>query len=357
LELTGQHSEALNTYESALIQISNHDSVWQARLHRKAGNIWRLQHRYKEALQAYNLAETALGREPGGSTAEWWQEWIQIKLERMTLDYWLNHWHKISELADKLQPIMEKYGQPTQRVNFFLSLGNMNNRRDRFVVSEETLVLCRSALAISQEADNPSDIAWARFLLGFGHLWRGELDQAEAHMQASLTLAERTGDIVHQSRCLTYLTILYRKHGQVEKARHYIFRSLAIATAAQTLEIVATAKANLAWVEWCEENLSEAEVNARAALDLWQQPPVDQAIYPFQWTAFWPLIGVALAQDLTSEAVDYARALLEPSQQRLPDALTALLKEAIKSWEGGETETAHTYLNQVIELAQELGWF
>jgi hypothetical protein len=92
-------------------------------------------------------------------------------------------------------------------------------------------------------------------------------------------------------------------------------------------------------------------------MDLWQQLPVDQAIYPFQWTAFWPLIGVALARDLTSEAVDYARALLEPSQQRLPDALSALLEEAIKSWEGGETETAHTYLNQAIELAQELGWF
>jgi tetratricopeptide (TPR) repeat protein len=233
----------------------------------------------------------------------------------------------------------------------------MNNRRDRYVVSEETLVHCRAALAISQEADNPSDIAWARFLLGFGHLWREELDQAEAHIQAALTLAERTGDIVHQSRCLTYLTILYRKHGQVEKARHYISRSLSIATAAQTLEIVATAKANLAWVAWCEENLSEAEFNGRAALDLWQQPPVDQAIYPFQWTAFWPLMGVALAQDLSSEAVDYARALLDPSQQLLPDALTALLEEAIKSWEGGETETAHTYLNQAIELAQELGWF
>jgi class 3 adenylate cyclase len=357
LELTGQHSEALNTYESALNQISNHDSVWQARLHRKTGNIWRLQHRYNEALQAYNLAETSLGREPDGSAAKWWQGWIQIQLERMTLHYWLNHWHKISELADKLQPIMEQYGQPTQRVNFFLSLGNMNNRRDRFVVSEETLILCRSALAISQEADNPSDIAWARFLLGFGHLWRGELDQAEAHMQTALTLAERTGDIVHQSRCLTYLTILYRKHGQVEKARHYIFRSLAIATAAQTLEIIPTAKANLAWVAWCEENLSEAEVNGRAALDLWQQLPVDQAIYPFQWTAFWPLIGVALAQGLTTEAVDYARALLEPSQQRLPDALTALIEEAIESWEGGETEITHTYLNQAINLAQELGWF
>jgi hypothetical protein len=69
------------------------------------------------------------------------------------------------------------------------------------------------------------------------------------------------------------------------------------------------------------------------------------------------LIGVTLAQDLTTEAVDYARALLEPSQQRLPDALTVLIEEAIAYWEGGETEIAHTYLNQAINLALELGWF
>jgi hypothetical protein len=75
------------------------------------------------------------------------------------------------------------------------------------------------------------------------------------------------------------------------------------------------------------------------------------------WTALWPLISVAHIQNKVSEAVEYARTLLEPAQQRLPDALTVLLEEAIKSWEGAESETAHTYLNQAIELAQELGWF
>jgi hypothetical protein len=87
---------------------------------------------------------------------------------------------------------------------------------------------------------------------------------------------------------------------------------------------------------------------------MWQQAPL---VYPFKWTALWPLISVTHSQHQLSEAVDYARTLLEPTQQRLPDALTALLEEAIKYWEGGETEAAHTYLNQSIELAQELGWF
>ena len=175
-------------------------------------------------------------------------------------------------------------------------------------------------------------------------------------MQVALAIAERTGDMVHQARCLTYLTILYRKRSQVEEARHYVSRSLAAATAAQTLEIVATAKANLSWIAWREENLSEAKVKGRAALSLWQQLPVSHTIYPFQWTALWPMIGVALVQESETEAVDYARAMLEPSQQSLPDALNLVLEKVIKTLEGGEFEKISIHLNHAIELAQELGY-
>ena len=107
-------------------------------------------------------------------------------------------------------------------------------------------------------------------------------------------------------------------------------------------------------MKWYVGNLSEALENGRIALEMWQQAPL---VYPFKWTALWPLISVAHTQHQVSEAVDHARTLLEPTQQRLPDALTALLEETIESLEVGKTEEAYTYLNQAIELAQELGWF
>ena len=96
--------------------------------------------------------------------------------------------------------------------------------------------------------------------------------------------------------------------------------------------------------------MSEVRENGRAALDLW--PPV----YPFQWTALWPLIGAAITRDQVSEAVGYGRALLEPLQQRLPDTLTRELEEAIGRWEGGEPEIACAILDRAIELAQEMGY-
>jgi tetratricopeptide (TPR) repeat protein len=232
----------------------------------------------------------------------------------------------------------------------------MNNRRDCYVVSEDTLALCQTALAISQESENVSDIAWARFLLGFSQLWYGDLDGAEKQMQAALTLAERTGDVVHQSRCLTYLTILYRKRGQPAKVRQYASRSLTAATAGQMVEYLGMAKANLAWVAWREGNLAEAEANGRAALELWHQLPAGHSSCAFQWTALWPLIGVALLQNQVSEASDFAGALLDGSQQRLPGALTVVVKKAIAAREEDESEAVCVYLGRAIELAQEMAY-
>jgi len=175
-------------------------------------------------------------------------------------------------------------------------------------------------------------------------------------MQESLKLAERTGDVVLQSRCLTYLTVLYRKRGEVEKVRQYIPRCEKVASTGQMIEYLATAKANIAWIAWREGNVLETEGNGRAALEIWQQLPAGHASAAFHWTALWPLIGVSVARDHIPEAIDYARALLEPTRQRLPEALTVILEKAINTWEGGDAKETCTNLNQALELAQKMGY-
>lgn len=76
---------------------------------------WRIggiaQHRYEEALQAYGVAETTLGREPAESTEEWWREWIGIQLGRMWSYYLQNQVHGLTELAEKTRPVVEQYGR------------------------------------------------------------------------------------------------------------------------------------------------------------------------------------------------------------------------------------------------------
>jgi tetratricopeptide (TPR) repeat protein len=355
LEWTGEHDRARMAYQEALAHLPAEELIRQAHLYHKTGNIWRLQRQYENAHQSYELAQAVLGQGSAESTSEWWQEWVQIQLERMWMYYWLGQWREMSELAE-MRTVVEQYGTSKQCVSFFLALASMNNRRDRYMVSEETIDHCQIALAISQESEDPGEIAWARFMLGFSQLWFGDLDEAEHQIQAALALARQTGDVVHQSRCLTYLTVLYRKRGQLGKTHRYASRSLKAAVAGQMVEYSGMAKANLAWVAWREGDLARTESNAEAALDLWLRLPAAHSSCAFQWTALWPLAGVALARDRTSEASKLVGALLEPTQQRLPDVLVAVVQEALKAWAGDELEAARAHLGQALKLAEAMGY-
>ncbi len=304
----------------------------------------------EQVLQYYDMAEAVLGREPTDSAPAWWHEWIQIQLYRMILYY---NWAKLPELVEqieKVRPVVEQYGTPTQRATFFMGLTRLGWRRDRYMISEETLHYSQAALAASQESGDLNEVAFAWFGLGFSHLWCDHLDQSEKHMQTALTLAERTGDLELQARCLTYLTIVYRKHGQVEKVRWYATKALAVATTLQFSSYIRYAKGNMAWIAWREGNMAEVQKHSQATLESLEQDE------PFLWVALWPLVGLAVREQQLSNAITYARILLAPLQLRLPDALAGLLEQAIQAWDSGQPETARFHLTKAITLAQEMGY-
>ena len=347
-----QLDEARNTYQEALTRVPTQDRIQQALLHLKIAQTWKTQRRFEEALQAYSEVEAILESETTEHTLEWWQVWIDIQGDRVEIHFWLGHVPEMTELVEKTRPVVERYGTRVQRASFFERLSMRNLRRDRIVVSEETLEYYRLALAARLELENKTSIGWARYHLGFAYLWHGDLDLAEEQLQAAQVLSEQTGDATLQSRNLTQLTILARKRGQVEETRQLSLRALAAAAKLQLPEYIAAAKGNLAWVAWREGDLAEAQANGLAAMELWR--PL-QVIYPFQWVGLWPLIGVELTQGQLSEAVDHARFLLVPGQQSLPGALNMLVESAIRSWDAGQLEVALTDLRQAAVLAQELG--
>jgi tetratricopeptide (TPR) repeat protein len=352
LELTGQCDEARTAYQNALARIPSHDQIGQGRLHRRTGWAWR-NVQPEKAMQAYHRAEMALGQEPAEAALEWWQEWVAIQLARRGVYYWQGKLRELTELTEKIRPVVEQHGTPVQRADFFLTLVLVNNRRDRFIVSEQTLAYSRAYLEAALESGSLSETTYAHFVLGFNLLWRGELNEAKEQLKTALELAVRVGDMFHQTHCLTYLTIVYRKRGHVKEAMDYALRSLEAATSLRNPIYTGTARANLAWVAWRKVDMTEALENGKAALELWQQ---SETSYPFQWLALYPLTSVAIARDRIPEAVEYARSLLEPTQQPLPDTLKTVLEEAIKTWERGEPEAARTHLDRAVELAQEMGY-
>jgi hypothetical protein len=121
-------------------------------------------------------------------------------------------------------------------------------------------------------------------------------------------------------------------------------------------EYVAAARAQQAWLAWREGLLSEVERHGQAALALWGQLPSAHASAVFQWIALMPLIATALRCGQVSVAVDYARRLLAPTQERLPDRLIEHLETAIQAMDREEMDQASQRLNQMLVLAYELGY-
>ncbi len=352
LELTRQHDEAGDAYGRAL-ESTEHDVLARARLLRKQGAVWTTQHHYPKAQHLYETAEAALGQAPSDQDLAWWQEWVQIQTEQMLLHYWQAHVDEIGILVEKTRPIVERYGTPAQRAGFFKGLMLMHFRRDRFVISLETLSYAQICLEAQRQTNDLSELAYAQFNVGFARLWYGDLDTAEQEMLAALDLAERIGDVTVQSRCLTYLTIVERKRGRIDAAREYVRRSLVVAVAGQMLEYLGFANGNQAWVAWRAGDLAEARARSQEALELWRQSTMQN---PFHWTALWPLIGATLAQDKLAETVDHVRHLLEPTQQRMPDALETILHEALHEWDQRRPEQARERLLQAVEPAKGLGF-
>jgi tetratricopeptide (TPR) repeat protein len=200
------------------------------------------------------------------------------------------------------------------------AIGAARLRRDRYVVSEQQAAQLSTWVQKLQGSADTDTYTRLLFFLGWGLLLLGHLEEAEEHLQEALALAERTGHLVHRTWSLTQLCILYRRRSQTEATHEYALRCLQVAKSAQQLENAAVARGNLAWIAWREGNLAEAEEQGQAALELWQKSPF---VYAFHWTARFPLLAVALDREEIPEALDHARALLDPQQQKLPEPLEA----------------------------------
>lgn len=283
----------------------------------------------------------------------WWQQWLLVQHGRLYVHYSLGQWQEAETTVDRALPVAERYGTPIQQTWFTAAVIGIAMRRDRYVISDETLAYAQAAKAEYEQSGDLFLFALCQLMLGWCYLLRGQADDAEREIRATLMLTERTGDVQNRVYALTWLTFVRRVAGQVDAVRDYAARTLEVATAAQMPEQVAAAQANQAWVAWREGNLMDVETLGQAALRLWRR---SQWVYAFQWTALWPLLVTALEQDRVIEALDHARALVDPQQQQLPRPLESILEEAIEAGNEGQLEATGAKLQRAVELALEQGF-
>ncbi|PYL86830.1 MAG: hypothetical protein DMF16_11220 [Verrucomicrobia bacterium] len=99
LTLAGRHEEARDAFGRAQILAGNADPISRSRLYRKIGFSHSLQRHFAETAREFDMADQELG-EPGDAAApDWWEEKVQIQLERMHLFYWQGMVTEMRELA------------------------------------------------------------------------------------------------------------------------------------------------------------------------------------------------------------------------------------------------------------------
>ena len=119
------------------------------------------------------------------------------------------------ELADQFRPVIIERGAAWQRARFSKTLALSMLMDSRFQPSLECVELARRAVVASEEANNLAEAVHVNFVLGLIELFHGDLGDAVAQCGKTFRMAERTGDLVLQARCLTYRAVAYRRLGDV----------------------------------------------------------------------------------------------------------------------------------------------
>jgi hypothetical protein len=365
LHFSAQYDAAKVAYEAALTAVCEEGEpgpMRRSRLLRKMGSACEPLHQYEAALDYLERAEAALGQKPPPGFFEesspnakqitWWREWIEVQQARKYIYYWLNRWPEISAILEESRPILAQYGTQEQQAVFFDP--GMFYRRDRFTVSEEVLVYIREWHAANLQLNDPVRKGSAHFSMGFALLWHGDLAEAEEEILAALEMTAQTGDVNLRARCFTYLTILYRKQGLLEKVRKFAAKSEATAEEATMPEYRGTARANLAWLAWREGDYKAARLYGREALESWNTLPKGHASCAFQWTALFPLVAMAIAEGEFDQAAAYTRVILDPTQQKLPRGLTAVLQDAVTAHHQKQIDETARLLAQAIAQAEQM---
>ena len=351
LVITGQYETAREVYNDCLKRIPTEMYLQRVKFLTHLAGSYASMYLLNQAEETYEKALALLDSHPVNQDLAWQQAWLEIQLERLGLLYTLARAEEMEVICKEIEPVLENAGTPDQRMRYYGNQASIALRRERYMVSEQTLRLGESRFLIEMGTGDLARTASAKFRWGFVLLWSGDLAGAENPLSEALEMAEETGELITKCHCLVYLTTLHRLRGEVKRAQAYAVRAVEIAQQLNSVVYIGAALGNLSWLDWQERAFDRAESQAQEALSAWGNLP-----YPFKWLAHWVLLAGYLDRDHLERAAASASALLDPTQQRLPDDLTAALVEAVNSWEGGRIDPARKALQKTVDLARRGGY-
>ncbi len=349
LSISGRVDEALETYTAARSFVPDTDEVTQGRLYRRQSIALSGSRRIPEMLAANERAVAMLGAPREAADQGWWQEWVDLQIERIWGFYLAGRIPELMELVAQARPVIDEHGAPAQRARLLEAMVLADLRRFRyFCLPDETLENARRQLDAAKASGVRLAIARASGVRGFVHLFRGELPEAEEYFNVALKEAEHIGDMETQLIVMSYMTLIARRRDDVAVACNWAERTLALSKALKNPFYQASSLGSMGWVAWREGDERCAQAHLQESMAIAAKIPT-----PIQFMAVGPLLALATKHRDWSAAVGYAQALLHPTQQKLPDDIQDVLDQAVSAWNESAAERAGALLVDAVRMMRE----
>ena len=353
LALDGKYQQALPYFERALAQPFTQSGIWRSQVYRKISDAWVPQYLHDRSYSALDQAEQALGIVPPDGTVMEQQEWLQIQLDRIQVDYWRNIPDRMDSLIQKIEGLVASIGRAGQQ-NTLLSLRyQARMRHERYRFSIETVQIVRERLDQAEKLDDAFNLAIAQFQYGFALLWHGDLRDARDWMERANESLARMGARLWQLRCIAYLSVVSRKLHEPEKLSNEIPSLLELARAINEYTYLGIGLANKGWLAWQDGDAGQAEQLCKEATTVW----MNFSGCVFHALADWVLLAVALAEEDFNKLEAASRALMDlnPTFQPVEEPMSSQLSQALAACEAGERSTALELFRRALEAAQAVG--
>ena len=275
-----------------------------------------------------SAVESLLSQKKGSNSEQWLQEWLEVSKAQLYVHYWRNDVNAMEQVIKQVEPTVQEHATPLQQAGFLDDVLHLLLRQSRFQLDEAGVEVAYKAQKAAKASEDFTVLSWAQFMLGLALLFNNDLCEAEKEMQAAVTMATKRNDITFLARCLTYLSIILRRQHKMAETLKCCKQALEVSKQAGMHDYIASAKANMAWHAWRENDRSMAEKLAREAEAIWAKL-ADSYPYPMQWLGAIVLAVINLQQGNLHEVARYAGKIIADDQTKLNEHFSEKLADAV----------------------------
>jgi adenylate cyclase len=353
---TGRRAAARDALQQALRNTGPEDARRRAHLLTRLGRLEMVDGHYAAATEAFDAAEALLGTNPMEEDDATVEAWLELMVDgRAGLHTQRNEPDLALATLRTVQPVLEARGTPARTYSFYQVIALGRVLRNRYRVDEADIADMRKAVAAAAQGGEEKDVGYATFFLGRLLLLRGDLAAAREQLEKSVALAERIGESLLLGQSLLALTVTALRRGDAPAVRSLAPRAMTAALAMASAPTETGVKACLAWLAWHDQRPEDVVTLAKEITG--QRAAAGAFAVSYGWAYLWPLVAVYLKAGDIGEAVTTSRQLLDPEQQRPPQELESMLKDAHSAWDLGHREAASDKLKAALALARNLRYF